>query len=129
MSTALSADHLGVVYDHFHALKDVSVSIESGESFGLVGESGSGKSTLLRAVAGLAPVKNGTIKIHGAARRRGPCSCQERHDQDPRRAALWFQAQQGLLPQGPDGVSGPLRFAASTPDNRPAAAGAAGDPW
>jgi peptide/nickel transport system ATP-binding protein len=65
MSTALSADHLGVVYDHFHALKDVSVSIESGESFGLVGESGSGKSTLLRAVAGLAPVSEGAIRIHG----------------------------------------------------------------
>jgi peptide/nickel transport system ATP-binding protein len=46
-------------------LKDVSVSIESGESFGLVGESGSGKSTLLRAVAGLAPVSEGAIRIHG----------------------------------------------------------------
>ncbi len=65
MSAALSIDNLSVVYDHFYALKDVSVEIGPGESFGLVGESGSGKSTLLRAVAGLAPVKSGTIRIHG----------------------------------------------------------------
>lgn len=64
MSAALSIQELSVVYDHFHALKDVSVEIGTGESFGLVGESGSGKSTLLRAVAGLAPVKSGTIRIH-----------------------------------------------------------------
>ncbi|MBB3594620.1 peptide/nickel transport system ATP-binding protein [Rhizobium sp. BK529] len=67
MSTALSVEHLCVVYDHFYALKEVSVSIESGESFGLVGESGSGKSTLLRAVAGLAPVSEGTVRVHGEA--------------------------------------------------------------
>ncbi|MDM9649810.1 ABC transporter ATP-binding protein [Rhizobium sp. S163] len=65
MTAALSVDNVTVIYDHFHALKDVSVEIAEGQSFGLVGESGSGKSTLLRAVAGLAPVKNGTIKIHG----------------------------------------------------------------
>ncbi|EJL52282.1 MULTISPECIES: ABC transporter ATP-binding protein [unclassified Rhizobium] len=64
MSIALSVDKLSVTYDHFRALKDVSVDIETGESFGLVGESGSGKSTLLRAVAGLAPVAGGSIKIH-----------------------------------------------------------------
>ena len=67
MSAALSVEKLGVVYDDFHALKDVSIEVATGESFGLVGESGSGKSTLLRAVAGLAPVSSGTIRIHGEA--------------------------------------------------------------
>ena len=66
MSAAFSVDNLSVVYDHFHALREVSVEIGPGESFGLVGESGSGKSTLLRAVAGLAPISGGTIRIHGA---------------------------------------------------------------
>ncbi|MGO7418694.1 ABC transporter ATP-binding protein, partial [Rhizobium ruizarguesonis] len=65
MSAALQVDNLSVIYDHFHALKDVSIAVERGESFGLVGESGSGKSTLLRAVAGLAPVSGGTINIDG----------------------------------------------------------------
>ena len=37
----------------FHAVRDVSLSVETGQSFGLVGESGSGKTTVLRALAGL----------------------------------------------------------------------------
>ncbi|TCU16411.1 ABC transporter ATP-binding protein [Rhizobium sullae] len=64
MSAALSVENLSVIYDDFHALQDVSIAVASGGSFGLVGESGSGKSTLLRAVAGLAPVKGGAIRVH-----------------------------------------------------------------
>jgi peptide/nickel transport system ATP-binding protein len=65
MSAALSVENVSVAYDDFLALKDASIAVARGESFGLVGESGSGKSTLLRAVAGLAPVASGTIRIHG----------------------------------------------------------------
>ncbi|MEO5323218.1 ABC transporter ATP-binding protein [Mesorhizobium sp. CC13] len=65
MTAALKIDKLRVVYDDFVALKDVNLTVNTGESFGLVGESGSGKSTLLRAVAGLAPVSGGTIDVNG----------------------------------------------------------------
>ena len=65
MTPALAIDRLGVTFDDFVAVDDVSLSVASGESFGLVGESGSGKSTLLRAVAGLAPVSSGTITVDG----------------------------------------------------------------
>lgn len=65
MTTALAIDRLRVTFDDFTALKDVSLAVESGESYGLVGESGSGKSTLLRAVAGLAPIAGGTIDVNG----------------------------------------------------------------
>ena len=65
MTAALSIEDLSIVYDQFHALKEVSLEVAKGESFGLVGESGSGKSTLLRAVAGLAPVSAGTITVNG----------------------------------------------------------------
>lgn len=65
MRTTLSVDNLSVIYDGYYALNAVSIAVEKGQSFGLVGESGSGKSTLLRAVAGLAPVRDGTIRIEG----------------------------------------------------------------
>ena len=47
------------------AVQDVSFTVDQGESFGLVGESGSGKSTILRAICGMAPVSDGTIRISG----------------------------------------------------------------
>jgi len=65
VTAALAIDRLRVTFDDFVALNDVSLTVASGESFGLVGESGSGKSTLLRAVAGLAPVSGGTIVVNG----------------------------------------------------------------
>lgn len=65
MTLALGIDRLSVVFSGHPALKDVSLGVGAGESFGLVGESGSGKSTLLRAVAGLAPVAGGSITVNG----------------------------------------------------------------
>ncbi|MCL4147862.1 UNVERIFIED_CONTAM: hypothetical protein GTU68_012133 [Idotea baltica] len=48
-----------------HAVRDVSLTIERGERFGIVGESGSGKSTLLRLIAGLDQPTTGEILIDG----------------------------------------------------------------
>ncbi len=62
---ALEIEGLSVTFEDFVALKEVSLTVAPGESFGLVGESGSGKSTLLRAVAGLSPVSGGTIRVNG----------------------------------------------------------------
>jgi peptide/nickel transport system ATP-binding protein len=65
VTPALAIRGLEVTFDHFRALRGVSLDVAPGESFGLVGESGSGKSTLLRAVAGLAPVTGGTVTVNG----------------------------------------------------------------
>ena len=50
----------------FTALKDVSLSINAGESFGLVGESGSGKTTLTRCILRLEEITSGSIYFDGA---------------------------------------------------------------
>jgi len=66
---ALAIAHLDVRFgngdDMVHAVRDVSLSVNRGESFGLVGESGSGKSTVLRAIAGLARDWTGRIAVEG----------------------------------------------------------------
>lgn len=48
-----------------HAVRDVTLTIDRGERFGIVGESGSGKSTLLRLIAGLDQPTTGEILIDG----------------------------------------------------------------
>ncbi len=50
---------------HIEAVAGVSFHIDEGETFGLVGESGSGKTTLGRALIGLAPVNQGSIRFKG----------------------------------------------------------------
>ena len=47
------------------ALKDVSVTIEQGDVFGIVGLNGSGKSTLLKVISGILKPTKGTVKTVG----------------------------------------------------------------
>ncbi|HZY48692.1 MAG TPA: ABC transporter ATP-binding protein [Devosia sp.] len=61
----IEIEHLTVRFGPSTAVRDVSLSVKNGESFGLVGESGSGKSTLLRTVMGLNWDWDGTITIDG----------------------------------------------------------------
>jgi lipopolysaccharide transport system ATP-binding protein len=49
----------------FHALSDVSFSLERGEALGLVGENGAGKSTLLKILAGIVTPSAGSVETHG----------------------------------------------------------------
>ncbi|MFH1835616.1 MAG: ABC transporter ATP-binding protein [Methanobacteriota archaeon] len=47
------------------ALKDVSLTVDSGTILGILGENGSGKSTLLRVIAGIYPADGGAIETNG----------------------------------------------------------------
>ncbi|XDZ66606.1 oligopeptide/dipeptide ABC transporter ATP-binding protein [Alphaproteobacteria bacterium LSUCC0684] len=47
------------------AVKNVSLTIEPGESFGIIGESGCGKSTLARVMVGLHAADSGEVRLEG----------------------------------------------------------------
>lgn len=52
-------------FDEFYALRDVSLTVEPGDFYGLVGLNGSGKSTLLKVISGVYKPSQGKVKVHG----------------------------------------------------------------
>jgi len=60
-------DHGGVDLrkDEFWAIKDVSFTLERGETLGLIGHNGAGKTTLLRMLNGLIRPDAGRIEVNG----------------------------------------------------------------
>lgn len=53
--------------DEVRAVREVSLSIQPGETLALVGESGSGKTSLVRSLLGLLPVASGQASFLGAS--------------------------------------------------------------
>lgn len=68
-------------------LNNVSLDVALGETVALLGPSGCGKTTLLRAIAGLQPSQNGTIRIDGHDMARVP----------PHRRGIGFMFQDHAL--------------------------------
>ncbi|MCJ2167261.1 amino acid ABC transporter ATP-binding protein [Leuconostoc citreum] len=52
-------------YGNFHALKNINLKIDEGETVVLIGPSGSGKSTLIRTVNGLEEIQEGQLLVNG----------------------------------------------------------------
>jgi lipopolysaccharide transport system ATP-binding protein len=49
----------------FWALKDVSLDVESGDTFAIIGSNGAGKSTLLKILSRITDPTEGTVKVRG----------------------------------------------------------------
>ncbi|KRM59029.1 amino acid ABC transporter ATP-binding protein [Secundilactobacillus malefermentans] len=52
-------------YGDYHALRNINLTIEAGETVVLIGPSGSGKSTLIRTVNGLERIQEGQLIVNG----------------------------------------------------------------
>ena len=64
MNTPLiDISNLNKWYDDFHVLKDINVTVQSGEKIVICGPSGSGKSTLIRCVNALEAYQKGDILV------------------------------------------------------------------
>ncbi|WP_047767011.1 amino acid ABC transporter ATP-binding protein [Limosilactobacillus panis] len=51
-------------YGKFHALKNINLNVDAGETVVLIGPSGSGKSTLIRTINGLDPIQSGKLIVN-----------------------------------------------------------------
>lgn len=53
-------------FEEFFALKNISLDIKRGESWGLVGRNGAGKSTLLKLICGILTPYKGSVTVNGS---------------------------------------------------------------
>lgn len=61
----LEVKDLSKRFKDFEAVKNVSFSVQKGESFGLLGPNGAGKTTAIQMISGLYPPNSGGIEISG----------------------------------------------------------------
>lgn len=63
--TILQTDHLAKRFADFHAVRDFSISIRSGETYCLLGGNGAGKTTAIKMMCGLVAPTAGTMSVLG----------------------------------------------------------------
>ena len=61
--TMLKVDQLHVYYGDSHVIRGVSLELEENETIAIMGRNGMGKTTLLKALMGLLPVRQGTLRV------------------------------------------------------------------
>ena len=60
----IKIQNLDVYYPTHHALKNITLTLDPGQVYGLIGANGSGKSTLFKSIMGLIKPTNGSIRIN-----------------------------------------------------------------
>lgn len=63
MFEVLEVNSIDVFYGELQALWNVSLNVNKGEKVAVLGSNGAGKTTTLRAILGVLPIKNGSIKF------------------------------------------------------------------
>ena len=61
----LQIAHGKLKFDEFYALKNVSLTVQPGDFYGLIGLNGSGKSTLLKVISGVYKPTSGSCTVRG----------------------------------------------------------------
>ncbi len=61
----LELTNITLLYGHIEALHGISLTVGQGEIVALIGANGAGKSTTMRAISGLRPIAQGSIRFDG----------------------------------------------------------------
>src|SRR6185312_12266268 len=109
ISALIEARDLHAHYGESHALRGVSLSINSGESLGLLGRNGMGKTTLIRTLIGLMRASAGSVLVHGR-----DCTAEPAH-RIARMGVAYVPEGRGIFPNL--SVRENLLFAARPPDD------------
>jgi ABC-2 type transport system ATP-binding protein len=77
-SAAILIENLVKSFETQPVLRDVSLSIPSGQTFALLGRNGAGKTTMIRILLGLIPADSGTIQLMGLDPAESPLEVRRR---------------------------------------------------
>jgi ABC-2 type transport system ATP-binding protein len=88
-SVVFRADELTKTFGTLRAVDRLSLSIATGEIYGLVGPSGAGKTTLIRMLSGLATPNAGTATLLGAPMPAGRRTVEHRFGYMPQERAVY----------------------------------------
>lgn len=89
MNAAISIEHLAKRYGNVTAVRELSLSVNSGEIAGLIGADSAGKTTAIRMICGLLKPDSGTVKIAGFVLPQGQKAVKDHLGYMPQRFSLY----------------------------------------
>ncbi|PFJ08685.1 export ABC transporter ATP-binding protein [Bacillus cereus] len=95
----LVIDHITKSFGKKEVVKNVSLEVKKGETFGLLGPNGAGKSTTISMICGLIPYDSGDIKVGGKSVKECPLEAKKKIGIVPQDIALYptLSAKENLI--------------------------------